>query len=393
MPPTIVIPTQADLLRQQEYNATHSPMAVFNAYQAAKRGGGVGSIPTTPVTSLPGANPTTVNPLTPVNPLPTIDPKMTPQINYTPNNNLDWIKATTDMINQINQNAQQAANAGRIPGGAALEAASSKNIGNALSGALSQDVVNQIGQRAAERGVGSGSPWGANTNADYLKAIGLNSLQLQGTGQDWLTAALGRNPAAPIFDPSKLLITPTQATGFGLDQANLTLRQQEAITAAQNSNAQRQLQADLANASNALEREKILANYQNEELNRQNALRLAQLHWGNQGGGGSGYGPRGNQGTGAFNPATNWYTGGAPTMTATPTPQGWHLPYSLGNNNQLPDDYLDQFYGGTNPVTPTVTPTPTGDFGDWNNLLPPMNPPYQGPGDLSDEDYFNLYGG
>ncbi len=442
MPQTIVIPTQAQLLQQQQYNATHSPLAVFNAYQQAKRGGGIGA-PTTPISAAPGANPNSQNLLTPVGQqpapwtLPGYDPSVfkitAPEMpawqNVTapavPQNNMDWVRATTEMINQINQQAQVNANAARIPGATGLEGQSSANIHNALAGQLPQDVINQIGTAAAERGVSAGSPWGANANADYLKAIGLNSLQLQNTGQDWLTSALGRNPSAPIFDPGRLVITPAQQAQFALEGANINLANQRGSFEASNANAARQLQASLANASNQqerdrlmlqyqqdqtarenanaqrqlqydlenartqFERDKLLTDYQQRQLDRENALRMAGYR--NQ----AGYGGAGHAGSGAFNPATNWYTGGGGSgLTGLNTPAaGWHLPYSLGNNNQLPDEFLDQFYGGTNPVTPTVTPTPTGDFGDWNNLLPPMNPPYQGPGDLSDEDYFNLYGG
>ncbi len=417
MPQTIVIPTQAQLAQWHNsptsllsmYQAAHNtPQAVLNPSAALSGSGGpaTGSNVATqaPPWALPGYDPSVFKITAPD--MPAWKDIQAPAI---PQNNMDWVKSTTDMINQINQQAQQSANAGRIPGGAGLEGQSSANIHNALAGQLPSDVINQIGQQAAERGVSSGSPWGANSNADYLKAIGLNSLQLQNTGQDWLSAATNRNPAAPIFDPSKLLITPAQQAQFGLEGANLNLANERGRSDASNSNAARQLQASLANASNQqerdrlmlqytlantqnqFERDKLLSDFQQRELDRQNALRIAGLR--NQNGyGGYPHTGGGSNGGGGFNPATNWYSGSPVSGTSSSSNTPWHLPYSLDGNNQLPNDYLDQFYNqGTNPpvTTPSYDTTPS----DWNNLLPSMSPDYGGPGGLSDEDYFNLYGG
>lgn len=52
-----------------------------------------------------------------------------------------------------------------------------------LRGQLPTDVINQIAQRAAERGVATGSPGGPGANAAYLAAIGRSSLDLVGQGQ------------------------------------------------------------------------------------------------------------------------------------------------------------------------------------------------------------------
>lgn len=118
------------------------------------------------------------------------------------------ITQLTQMINQINANAQRAANAGRIPGGAGLEGISSGNIGTALRGEVDPSVIQQLAQSAAERGIMSGSPGGPSSTAGYLRALGLNALDLMNTGQNWLTAAQGRNPAAPLFNPASMLLSP-----------------------------------------------------------------------------------------------------------------------------------------------------------------------------------------
>lgn len=52
-----------------------------------------------------------------------------------------------------------------------------------LQGQLPPDVINEIAQRAAERGVATGSPGGPGANAAYLAAIGRSSLDLVGQGQ------------------------------------------------------------------------------------------------------------------------------------------------------------------------------------------------------------------
>lgn len=133
------------------------------------------------------------------------------------------IAQLTNLINSINQTAQQTANAGRIPGGAGLERTSSANIGRALTGQLDPSVIAQIGQRAAERGVMTGSPTGPGSSAAYLRALGLNALDLMNTGQNWLSAATSRNPAAPLFNPSEMFLTPYQAANLDLERQRIGL--------------------------------------------------------------------------------------------------------------------------------------------------------------------------
>lgn len=121
----------------------------------------------------------------------------------------------TSYINALNQIGSSAANAGRIPQGTALEKASSKNISSELGGNVPPDVLRQMQQQGAERGVATGTGNSANNNAAYLQALGLTSLDMQQMGQKNLSAADARNPAAPLFDPSSQLISPYQAQGLG----------------------------------------------------------------------------------------------------------------------------------------------------------------------------------
>lgn len=136
------------------------------------------------------------------------------------------LESISQLVNQINLNAQQQANAGRVPGGQAVENQLMQNTAQLAQGQLPADVIAQIQQQAAERGISTG-------NNDYLKALGLNSLQAQQTAQGNLSAAYARNPAAPIFDPTTQLLTPYQ-TGIlnnqlGISNAELALKWWEAL--------------------------------------------------------------------------------------------------------------------------------------------------------------------
>ena len=137
------------------------------------------------------------------------------------------IQQLMDQINALNVSAQQKANVSRIPGEAGLEATSSANIANLLAGQVSPSTINLLGQQAGERGVMTGSPAGAGTNAAYLKALGLTSEQLQAQGQTELSGAVARNPAAPIADPTKQLLTPEQQGTLQQGQEKLAQQQQQ----------------------------------------------------------------------------------------------------------------------------------------------------------------------
>lgn len=95
----------------------------------------------------------------------------------------------------------------------------SQNILANLEGLVNPDVINLIGTQAATRGVGFG-PDSPGTNAAYLAALGLTSQQRQDVGQQQLTAAIGRTPVGPMFNPATMLTTPEQMQEAGY-QANV----------------------------------------------------------------------------------------------------------------------------------------------------------------------------
>ncbi len=139
------------------------------------------------------------------------------------------LESLTGLVDRLNLQGQQAANAGRIPGGAGLENQSSQNIGNLLNGQIPPDVIRQLTQQAAERGIGMGSPGSDNSNSGLLRSLGLTSLGLQQQGQQDLSAADDRNPIAKVFDPSSQFLSPYQSGELSNQQNQLALEWYKAL--------------------------------------------------------------------------------------------------------------------------------------------------------------------
>ena len=98
-----------------------------------------------------------------------------------------------------------------LPGYQQMLATDTGNIQNNLSGQVAPDVIAQLQQQGAERGISTGSPGSPNANSAYLRALGLTSMQLQQLGNTQLTAAMGR--------------TPVQQTQTGTQQTDLAAQQ------------------------------------------------------------------------------------------------------------------------------------------------------------------------
>lgn len=256
------------------------------------------------------------------------------------------LSSLTNLVNQLNLQAQQTANAGRIPNDPALEAQSSSNIGSLLGGNIPQDVVTQLAQQAAERGVSIGSPGSDNANSSLLRSLGLTSLDLQQLGQQNLTAAVGRNPVAPLFDPTSQLINPYQ-------------------------------QGTLNNEANKL------------------ALAWASLL--NQGRGG--YGGRSGTGTPTTptTPDMSWFSRALASAGGLNQPVGAPnvlAPSSTTYDPNNPFDPLNQYQNVVSSPTQdtsTLFPTVTSRVG-YDISSPPTSLGYDQPIDTSTIDPFNLYG-
>ena len=98
-----------------------------------------------------------------------------------------------------------------LPGYDNLVSTASGNTQSELNGQLPQDVINQITQQAAERGVATGQGVNSdNTNAEMLRSLGLTSLNLQQTGQSDLSRLIGETPTGPQYNPANDFVSPDQ---------------------------------------------------------------------------------------------------------------------------------------------------------------------------------------
>lgn len=123
--------------------------------------------------------------------------------------NLGNLPALSNLADQVNSFNRTGFYAG-IPNYNALSTQSSANIGSALRGELPQDVVSNLARSAAERGVALGSPGSPNANANFLRNLGLTSLDQMRYGESALTNAVNRGTRAPYLSPVSGFITPEQ---------------------------------------------------------------------------------------------------------------------------------------------------------------------------------------
>ena len=122
-----------------------------------------------------------------------------------------YITQLDQLVNSLNQSAQQTANMSRISGEAGLEQQSSNDISSELAGQLNPGTVSTIQDSMAQLYGGNG--FGADnaaTSAAAERAMGLTAEGQVQAGEGNLSAAAARNPAAPIYDASNLLVTPNQ---------------------------------------------------------------------------------------------------------------------------------------------------------------------------------------
>ncbi len=151
--------------------------------------------------------------------------------------NLANLPSLINLGQQVNP-ATAAQYYGNIPNYTGLNAQSSANIGAMLQGQVPQDVVNQIAQRAAERGVITGQ----TSPASYLQALGLNSLQMQQQGEALLGQSVARNTRAPFFAPGSGFISPDAQQSA---QMAANVYQAAPVPSAANANALRSAQTGL----------------------------------------------------------------------------------------------------------------------------------------------------
>lgn len=133
--------------------------------------------------------------------------------------NMPALQEMASGINQFNLGEQLGQYETALPGYGNMVGQSAGNIGSRLRGELPGDVVSQMTQQAAERGVSMGVPGSPFSNSELIKSLGLTSLGLQTQAENELTQAIGRTPVVPLFNTSSFLTSP-QAQQEAQQQAN-----------------------------------------------------------------------------------------------------------------------------------------------------------------------------
>ena len=105
-----------------------------------------------------------------------------------------------------------------LPGYATAVGTRANNTQQMLQGQLPQDVVSQITRQAAERGIMGGAPASPNSNAAFLRALGLSSLDLMSQGSKELTQSIADTPVPELWNPASLLV-PQQLSQWELNAA------------------------------------------------------------------------------------------------------------------------------------------------------------------------------
>jgi hypothetical protein len=121
-------------------------------------------------------------------------------------------------VNQFMTGQAAAPYIANLPGYQAMTGQQSQNILSQLKGEVPQDVINQVLQQAAERGIATGTAGGPNANAAYMKMLGLTSLGLQQQGAQNLTQAIANTPVPELFNPMSLYV-PEKLAGLSLGAA------------------------------------------------------------------------------------------------------------------------------------------------------------------------------
>jgi hypothetical protein len=136
-----------------------------------------------------------------------------------------------------------------------------------ISGVLGPDVKRQIGQAAAERGVGIGSYGGGADASGFLRALGLTSQQLTNTGIDQY---LRSRASVPQLRPESLFVSPTERQRMNLQWAQSQADIQAALERQRESEAGAQTRAEIGQGT-AFGTARIAAGTQAQRLQAEQA--------------------------------------------------------------------------------------------------------------------------
>lgn len=137
------------------------------------------------------------------------------------------LEPNLDLWNQLFQTTQQAqrqANLGRIPGAEELEASSSADIYNLLNPPA---VFGDVSRRAAEVGAGRGIPGSEAAFGAGLRMTDDERIRRIALGQQMLTAAYGRNPAAELPNIYQSIITPSQQADIDARNRQIAVQEEQ----------------------------------------------------------------------------------------------------------------------------------------------------------------------
>lgn len=143
------------------------------------------------------------------------------------------IEQIIQQINATNQEAQTAALNSRIPMAPELQQQSSQNIAALLN---PPTVFGELDVPAAAAGIASGTYGSPFAGMTGIRLTENERIRRMGLGEQMLTGALARNPAAPIADPQSL-VHLLQQQQYGAEQAAQERALRERIANAQMANA------------------------------------------------------------------------------------------------------------------------------------------------------------
>jgi hypothetical protein len=110
-------------------------------------------------------------------------------------------EAEAQRNNQFMTGQAQAPYLANLPNYAQMIAQRSGNVTQQLKGQLPEDVIRQLRQQSAELGIATGTPGSPRTNSAYLRALGLNSLQMQQQASGEVSRLIADTPVPELSNP------------------------------------------------------------------------------------------------------------------------------------------------------------------------------------------------
>lgn len=302
-----------------------------------------------------------------------------------------------DIINAVNQAAQQAANKGRLgPQGEAIQNMLLENTMAQASGQLDPTTEmmlrSGIAQRYGAAGMGVDSP---ALYSAYTRATGGNILANEQAGLQGYLQLLAANPSAPIFNMGELMTSP--GTVAQVSEANASRQQSANQFAANYALQQAQLQQQAQQAADAL-----AYKYYESALAQANRAAAAAGGYSSPDGGGYSIVGGGQPSAAAYNTRqgptvgiggsagveSNPFTGqvgpygayGYYPSSGGSAQDNWNAWYSSLPQQTVNQDYTDIFYSPTyDPVQSFIDTTQTPSYYGYEDTLDPFYSPSYDP--------------